>query len=154
MQVIDNHNAIRKNFYKVLDSVKEEDLIKVPEGFNNNILWNFGHIVVTQNVLIYGMSGLDFTIPTGIISQFRKGTFPTDTEKPLAELEAIKLIAENANYQLIEDIKEVKFQDYQSYDTSFGITLNSFNDALQFNNIHESMHLGYVIALKKALSNS
>lgn len=154
MQVIDNHNAIRKNFYKVLDSVKEEDLIKVPEGFNNNILWNFGHIVVTQNVLIYGMSGLDFTIPTGIISQFRKGTFPTDTEKPLAELEAIKLIAENANYQLIEDIKEVKFQDYQSYETSFGITLNSFNDALQFNNIHESMHLGYVIALKKALSNS
>ncbi|WNB16768.1 DinB family protein [Marivirga arenosa] len=151
MQVIDNHKAIRNNFDKALANIEAELLVKIPEGFNNNILWNFGHVVATQNVLIYGMSGLDFTVPTDFLKQYKKGSFPQTIENPLAELEAIKIIAENANKQLIEDIKEVKFNDYQAYETSFGVVLESFNDALQFNNIHESMHLGIIKTMKQCL---
>ena len=151
MQVITNHKAIRNNFEKAVSNINEADLKVIPAGFNNNILWNIGHVVATQNVLIYGMSGLDFTIPTDFIKRYKKGSFPTDVDHPKEELETIFELGKIANEQLMFDIKEMKFDDYQKYETSFGITLNSFNDALQFNNIHEGLHLGYLMAMKRAL---
>jgi len=151
MQVITNHQVIRNNFEKAVENVNEADLIMIPAGFNNHILWNIGHAVVTQNVLLYGMSGLDFTLPIDFIKRYKKGSFPTEVDHPKNELENIFELSKIADEQLQYDIKEMKFGDYQSYETSFGITLNSFNDALQFNNIHEAVHLGYVMALKRAL---
>lgn len=151
MQVIGNHQVIRNNFEKAVEKVKAPDLIMIPAGFNNHILWNIGHAVVTQNVLLYGMSGLDFTLPTHFIKRYKKGSTPTEIDNPKTELENIFELGKIADDQLGYDIKEMKFGDYQSYETSFGITLNTFNDALQFNNIHEALHLGYVMALKRAL---
>ena len=151
MQVISNHRTIRNNFEKVVDKVKEKDLISVPKGFNNHILWNIGHVVATQNVLIYGMSGLDFTLPTDFIKRYKKGSFPTQIDNPKTELQTIFELGKIADEQLSYDIKEMIFDNYQKYETSFGVVLNSFNDALQFNNIHEAVHLGYVMAIKRAL---
>lgn len=151
MQVITNHKAIRKNFEKAVENVNAADLNLIPAGFNNSILWNIGHVIATQNVLIYGMSGLDFTIPTDFIKRYKKGSSPTEVEHPKVELETIFELGKIADEQLMFDIKEMKFDDYQQYETSFGITLNSFNDALQFNNLHESLHLGYVMAMKRAI---
>jgi hypothetical protein len=151
MQVISNHRTIRNNFEKVVDKVKEKDLISVPKGFNNHILWNIGHVVATQNVLIYGMSGLDFTLPTDFIKRYKKGSFPTQIDNPKTELQTIFELGKITDEQLSYDIKEMIFDNYQKYETSFGVVLNSFNDALQFNNIHEAVHLGYVMAIKRAL---
>ena len=82
MQVITNHQVIRNNFEKAVEKVNEADLVRIPEGFNNHIIWNIGHAVVTQNVLLYGMSGLDFTLPTDFIKRYKKGSFPTEIENP------------------------------------------------------------------------
>jgi len=30
-----------------------EQLNKIPEGFNNNLIWNIAHCVVTQQLLCY-----------------------------------------------------------------------------------------------------
>lgn len=151
MQVITNHKVIRNNFEKAVEKVNEADLVMIPAGFNNHIIWNIGHAVVTQNVLLYGMSGLDFTLPIDFIKRYKKGSFPAEIEDPKTELENIFELGKIADEQLGYDIREMRFSDYQKYETSFGITLNSFNDALQFNNIHESLHLGYVMAIKRAL---
>ena len=39
-----------------------EELNKIPEGFNNNVIWNIAHVVVTQQLLVYDMSGLPMLI--------------------------------------------------------------------------------------------
>lgn len=151
MKILDNNAIIRNNFKKLAESVKIEDLTKIPEGFNNNILWNYGHAVATQNVLIYLMSGQPFSLPDDFIATYRKGTFPAETDDPKSELEVIQLFSDQALAHLRKDLSEYKFSEYESYDTSFGIKLESVNDAIAFNNIHESLHLGYCMALKRAL---
>ena len=39
--------------------------------------------------------------------------------------------------------------DYTAYSTSFGIDLKIFKDAI-FNNMHESLHFGYVMGTEKS----
>ncbi|WP_370628048.1 DinB family protein [Cellulophaga sp. HaHa_2_1] len=41
----------RKILYKFLKDTPREQLLKIPEGFRNNIWWNIAHVVVTQQVL-------------------------------------------------------------------------------------------------------
>lgn len=36
-----------------------DQLNKIPEGFNNNLIWNIGHEIVAQQALIYKSSGLE-----------------------------------------------------------------------------------------------
>ncbi|MBK6264200.1 DinB family protein [Marivirga sp. S37H4] len=151
MKILDNNAIIRNNFKKLAESIKVEDLTKIPTGFNNNILWNFGHAIATQNVLIYQMSGLPFSLPDDFIATYRKGTYPPKTEDPKAELEVILLFSDQSLAHLRKDLTEYKFTEYEKYDTSFGVQLTSVNDAMAFNNIHESLHLGYSMALKRAL---
>ena len=66
--------ATRNNFYRVLDVVSINKIQEIPEGYNNNIYWNFGHVIVTQQLLTYGRSGLEFKVNKEIIESFRKGT--------------------------------------------------------------------------------
>ena len=39
----------RKLLEAFLDNFTLEQLNKIPEGFNNNIIWNIAHTIVTQN---------------------------------------------------------------------------------------------------------
>jgi len=52
----------RKNrvlFQGFLGKFSLEELNKVPKGFRNNIIWNIAHCIVTQQLLIYKLSGLE-----------------------------------------------------------------------------------------------
>ena len=43
------------------------------------------------------------------------------------------------------------FESFTRYETSAGITLNSTEEAILFNNIHEGIHLGYMMGIRKGL---
>ncbi|MEM6319521.1 MAG: DinB family protein [Bacteroidota bacterium] len=142
--------ATRKNILKHLEDISLDHLNVIPDGYNNNLIWNAAHVVVTQQLLCYAMSGLDVKLPKEIISAYRKGSKP---EKAIsqAEVNQIKSWLTESIEWLAADIEAGKFQNFKEYATSFGYTLTSFEDAVTFNNVHEGMHLGYIIALKKHL---
>lgn len=49
---------IRNRTIAMLDATSEELATEIPQGFRNNLLWNFGHIVVIQEHIISGYSTL------------------------------------------------------------------------------------------------
>jgi hypothetical protein len=51
-----------------------EQLNKVHEGFNNNIIWNIAHVIVTQQILVYKLSGLPMIVTDEMVEKYRKGT--------------------------------------------------------------------------------
>jgi len=140
----------RENFINLIKGLSIAQLNTVPEGFNNNIAWNFGHALVTQQILCYKLSGLPMLIDQELIEKFSKGTKP---EAPVTEkeLEHLKIIALSSLESLKNDLVIGVFKEYTEYTTSFGVTLSSITDAVNFDGIHEALHLGYATAMRRIL---
>jgi len=142
--------STRNNVIKAIDSLSIDELNKVPTGFNNNIAWNVGHLLVTQQLLCYKMAGLPVKYDANMIDDLKKGAKPSQDYKNvditffknelLATIDAIE-----------EDYNSGKFKEYNAYMTSYGFELNSIEDAIVFNNVHEALHFGYIMAMKKSL---
>ncbi len=148
---IDNLRATRLKFMHFIEEFSLIELNKIPEGFSNNMLWNIAHVVVTQQLLIYKNCGLNVYLEQTFIDKFRKGTKP---EGPYTAQD-LKTTRENllllvTNFE--NDIENRIFKSYSNYETSFGITLNTIDDAIVFNNMHETLHLGYIMAMRRAMS--
>ncbi len=140
----------RRLLEKILDSHSLEQLNKVPEGFKNNLIWNIAHVVVTQQLLVYKLSGLPMMADDEMVNTFKKGT-KTEGVVPQEEVDKIKALLFSTLDQTEKDIEAGIFKNFQEYPTSTGFVLKSLEDAINFNNFHEGIHLGYVLALKKAL---
>lgn len=140
----------RNNVLKTVEGLTLEILNTIPEGFNNNLAWNLGHVATTQQLLCYGLSGNQMHLENDFISRYRKGTKP-EGEIDQAELDFIKSKLILLVDQLEEDYQKKLFSQFKTYPTSYNATLESIEDAIVFNNLHEAMHLGYILAIKRAL---
>ena len=145
---IDNIRQVNNTFVKLLDSLSVEQLNKIPDGFKNNIIWNFAHLLAIQQSIFYGLSGVKPKIDATFIATYKRGTKP---EKYIVENEilAIKKMFANAINTFEEDYKAGIFKEFKTYETSFGVTLTNIDDAIQFSTVHDGLHLGYARALRR-----
>ena len=140
----------RNNMLNVVKDLTLDQLNVIPQGFNNNLMWNIGHVVVTQQLLCYKLSGLPLNIDDKMVTNFAKGSLPSPNFER-EDYEQIKKELLRMPDVLISDYENGIFKDFNTYPTSFGYDLNSIDDAILFNNVHEGMHLGYLMALKRAV---
>jgi len=135
----------------VLYYIKElslDQLHIIPDGFNNNIAWNIAHLVVTQQLLHYKLSGNDCLVSDELIAAYQKGTSPTVKFSQQAFDEVLELF-KGLPSTLEEDFEAGIFKEYSAYKTSTGFVIDSMEKAIIFNNFHESLHLGVIMSLKK-----
>ncbi len=141
---------VRQLMLKIVKDYDAEQLNSIPEGFNNNMIWNLGHVLVTQQLLCYGLSGLKMDLDEEFISKYRKGSFP----KSFIDQDEIDFIKKTLLLKVEEiklDFNQNKFLKYQSYETSLAYELNNIEQAIDFNNFHEGIHLGTLLALRKVI---
>lgn len=141
--------ASRELLQKFIESHTLEQLNKIPEGFKNNIIWNIGHVVVTQQLLAYKLSGLAMMVTDEMVSKYQKGSAPQGNVTQ-EEVEAIKSLLFNTITKTEEDFNNGLFQNYMEYTVSTAnFTLKNIEDAMQFNNFHEGIHIGIIMQLRK-----
>ena len=142
-----NYTA-RTLFIKFLDALTLEQLNTIPEGFSNNIIWNIVHIVVTQQLLYYKLSGTPMTISQDIIDNYKKATKPTQhVDQQFVDYIRQELV--ESLERVNQDIKQSNFGTFTPYMTSTGFEIASLQDAMAFNMLHEGIHLGYIMAQRK-----
>src|SRR5438445_7426651 len=76
----------------LLEGIKDltvEQLNKIPAGFNNNIIWNLGHMIAAQQGICYKRAGATPLISDDFWDRFRSGSKPMGTVET-AEIENIK----------------------------------------------------------------
>ena len=133
-----------------LDSFSLEELNKVPKEFNNNLFWNIAHLVVTQQLLTYNLSGLPMLISDEMVKKYRKGSM-VEKEVTQEEIHEIKELMFSTLKKTKEDYQNNIFKEYKEYTVSTKSTLTNIEQAIHFNNFHEGIHLGYILAMKKSL---
>jgi hypothetical protein len=133
---------------KFVQGYTSEQLNKVPEGFNNNIIWNVAHIIVTQQILVYKLSGLPMIVTDEMVEKYRKGT-KTEHFASQDEVDQILALLTQTIDQTAKDIENKIFINFTEYPTSTGYVLTSAQDAMTFNNFHEGIHLGVILGLRK-----
>ncbi len=151
MVAIEQLLVLRKTFLSLIADLSQEQLELIPPACNNNILWNLSHLVVTQQLLCYKLSGLDMLVDAQLVEENKKGTSPANwSQKP--DVEEMKSLLLSLPERLRDDYQQGIFSNYQTYQTSAGVTLGSIDDAIAFNQFHEGIHFGSVLALKRLIS--
>ena len=140
--------TLRSKYIEILDKYSLEQLNMVPDQFSNSIAWNIGHIIEAQQGLIYKSSDTPWHISMELYDLYKSGTKP---ERDLTQSE-IDLLRELLSTQLLQtetDIKNNVFSAYNERKTGTGFHLSTLEDALHFNNIHEGIHLGIIMGMRR-----
>lgn len=138
----------RKIYLSFLEGYSLEQLNKIPNGFKNNLIWNIGHVVVVQQLLVYRGSNQPMAVSMEMVNKYKSGSKPTEPVTQ-EEVNQIKELMESLVAKTEEDYKNGIFTTYNEFTTSTGFHLASVQDALEFNNYHEGLHLGCLMSLRK-----
>lgn len=140
----------RKKLYQILKETPKEQLLEVPDGFRNNIWWNIAHVLVTEQLLVYKLSGQPMRLDEVLVDKYKKGTQPSGTPTD-EELQGVAELLLSTVDWMREDYGKGIFNGYNEYTTSANVTLKSVEDAIIFNVYHQGLHLGAIISLLKAV---
>lgn len=135
----------------LIDSISDlsvDTLNEIPSGFNNNIIWNLGHLIAAQQGACYIRAGVKPAVDEKYVTLYKSGTKP-DQYVTGNEAEIIKELLISSLDLLETDYQNNVFANYPSWVTRYGAELSNIDDALQFLLFHEGLHSGSIIALKK-----
>lgn len=144
-EIASNSRKILLNF---LDRYSTEELNKIPPGFNNNLIWNIGHIVVVQQMLVYRLSGLPMMVSDELTAKYKRGSRP-ETDASQQEIDHIKSLLFVTIEQTAEDFEHNIFINFTEFTTELGFHLKDAKTAMAFNNFHEAIHIGMMMSIKK-----
>ena len=148
---IEKIKKIRLFILKQINGLTSDQLNEIPRGFNNNIIWNLGHIVSALQAICYKRAGLPVRIDDKYFTPFLPSSKPlsfigseeTDTIRELM-ISTIDILQTDyaghlfSNYTKSERIEEV-----------YNIDVSNIDDALAFLLYHEGFHSGYIMAIKR-----
>lgn len=146
--VFEVQHTIRMFLFNVIENYSLEQLNKIPEGFSNNLIWNIGHCISTQQNLVYKLSGLPTLVSEEFIVKYKKGTKP-EGDVLLEEVEEIRNLLLSTFLQTEKDFEANIFVNFNEYLTSMDLKLKNIHEALDYNNFHEGIHLGMIMLIKK-----
>lgn len=151
MTAINVFQSGRRYLKDQIDGLTEAQLRLIPDGFNNNVIWHLGHLVATQQLLHYRRAGIPLYVTDAFVDQFKNGTSPRDWQNNPDSDEILTLFL-SLPEKLEQDYADSRFStSYNGFTTRSGFSLNSIDNAIIFNNFHEGIHTGYVMAMKKLL---
>jgi hypothetical protein len=137
-------------YHSFLDNYSLEQLNTIPEGMSNNLIWNMGHIIVSQQKLVYALSGLPMHISDSLFEKYQNGSRPNGKTSQIEVDEIKKLLSEMVEKTKV-DFESGVFKEFHPYQTKTGFYLGTLKEAMEFNNYHEGIHLGIMMTIKKNL---
>ncbi|WP_426327756.1 DinB family protein [Pedobacter sp. R-06] len=142
--------ASRNRLLRLIETSNNEILFKIPAGFNNNIIWQIGHCITSQQRHMYMRSGLPMYISKQFMESFKIGSSPRSWEINPDVNEVKHLLIDTVNH-LESDLESSLFVNYEPFDLPIGFRVKNHVEALQAANYHEAEHSGQILTYLKLL---
>lgn len=148
---IDTIKKVRTFLLENIKDLTPEQLNRIPEGFNNNIIWNLGHLVAAQQGICYKRAGVKPLITDEFWEKYRSGSKPQEPVSE-AEIENIKTLFLITLDELEMDYDKNIFTGYTAWTTRYGNEMTNIDDAISFIPYHEGLHSGVIMAMKRLVT--
>lgn len=142
----------RNKIMKLIDGLTPSQLNAIPKGLNHSIIWNIGHILAMQQVVIYKAAGQTAVIKEALIEKYKTGSIATGDVSE-TEINYLKENLFGTLEQFRKDYQSGVFETYNAFTTKAGVVVNSIEDAISFHTFHEGIHLGWIMEIKKLVSS-
>jgi len=152
---IDKLKQFRSHWLQEIAPLPTEQLQQIPAGFNNNILWNLGHLLAAMQLIFYKRAGLAMMVDERFISPFLPGTVPDCTWSE-EEIKTIQHLSISSIDAMQKDYREKDFSHYvksENIERVYAVKLRTIDDALDFLLFHEGYHGGRIITIKKLIKD-
>ncbi len=146
-----------------VDLLKGHTLAQVnrtPAGFSNNLIWNAAHLAPSMHSVVFrrnSASDQEMAVmaycapPEDQIAEYSKGTRPTGE----VDQAFVDRICAQLHDQAWFDALRPEFllpERYTTWTTMWGVELLDAAEGLNYINMHEGMHFGVCLGLRKALA--
>ncbi len=128
---------------------------QIPPTWKNNLRWHVGHLVITPRLLTLGLLKEDLGVPEEYRRWFAKGTSPADWgDQDIPSYNQLLNEFTEGMDVLFKKLEGRELETFsEPYTTSVGVVLTCPSESLVFSQAHDGIHLGMILALKRALNN-
>ena len=147
---IENIKKTRRFLLDLVSELSSDQLNEIPTEYNNNIIWNLGHLIAAQQRICYIRSGLKITVEEKYFLEYLPGLRP-QRAIDANEIETIKQLLTTTLDQFEADYESNLFLhlNYTLFTTPYGMEIKNIEDAIDFLPYHEGLHCGYIMTLKR-----
>jgi DinB superfamily len=140
----------RFHLMREVEGLSREQMLCIPEGRDDNILWNVGHLLCSLSRLTYVFSGYDLPIPEAYLGLFGKNTTTTAWETT-PDLDEVMAYFISLPDKIEQDYTAGRFAEYKPLQIVPGDDIRSVEEAIAFHCFHEGLHIGKILTLKEAM---
>ncbi|MVO98350.1 DinB family protein [Paenibacillus lutrae] len=146
---------VRHLTIQAVEGISENTLVVIPEGFNNNVIWNLGHIYLVQEKFAFYFSGDPLQLPENFDRLFAKGTKPADWNEEAPKLEVLLELLADQPKRIQQTLQSRLGEPIQKpFTLGSGLTFETIGELLNFSLNHEGMHFNTIQLLKRFANNN
>jgi hypothetical protein len=143
---------IRNRTMAMLDATSEDLVQVIPTGFKNNVLWNFAHIYVTQDLVMYSFLNEKHQIPAHYMDLFVRGSSPEKWTVEPPSLAEVRTLLDEQPQRIIETFSgRLEEKGEKPFTLGPTTSFTTLGEIIGFTNFHEGLHQGTINGLKRAL---
>lgn len=142
-------NTYRMELLHLVQDLTEEEAEMIPTGFNNNMRWNLGHIIVDQYLWIHVLTKEELLVSNAFNEWFAYGTSPAQFTADTPSLPELVALLKEQPGLIRETYKDRMDEEFAP--TEMG--MHTIEQVLIRTIFHEGLHLGAIIALKRQIRN-
>lgn len=133
-----------------LGELDDQEVMVVPEGYSNNVLWNAGHILYYSCFSTYRPSGQAIPLPEAYKELFKAGSSPADWTAPPSPTEIVGGL-KDIQTRMENDYHAGVFDSFTPFNNGPTLELRTLSEALMFHIAHEGEHIGRITCMKRQL---
>ncbi|MFD2443619.1 DinB family protein [Bacillus sp. CGMCC 1.16607] len=148
--VLKNFEMTRSLFLKKLEGISQESSLIYPEGFNNHILWNIGHVLTSTEQFMFGFPHKTANLPAHYVELFGMGTKPADWQD---DVPTLQVLIEQLKDQVTR-LKEIPTEKLNEHLTKPFLGIETYGELANFALFHEAHHLGQIHLMKRLVEKN
>ncbi len=149
--ILSSYRALSAYVNRLPEGLSEAQMLKVPPGLRNNILWNLGHLIVDNCDMIYRPAHLQPPHPEAFAALFAAGTSPADWSSPPPIAEVRDVSGELAE-RIANDYRNDRFGRFDPSLVVSGWPVTNLEETLAYAANHTAIHLGIMMTLRRLVA--